>query len=162
MLFPDRTKPFEGQSDAVLLRLLLKGEAAGEMDAFGDLDARGQLGVAWCALNRATVKKVALRIAILKPYAFSCFLDPPEGLGRKLLAAPMTDPIGWTRADAVADLFEAGLTTDPTHGATHYVVDRLWGKPHHRGAWYGAEEIAAGRTIEKVRISHHVFATCAF
>lgn len=155
MLFPDRTKPIEKQTDEILLRLVLWGEARGERDAFGDLDSEGMLAVAHVVRNRMALKARSLRAIILQPWQFSCFNqhDPNRA---KMLGAPMLDKIGWTRADAVADLFEKARTIDPTLGSTHYCTSSLWGRDE-KGAWYGKQEIAAGRTKERARISSHVF-----
>jgi hypothetical protein len=57
----------------------------------------------------------------------------------------------------------AGQTSDPTEGATHYVVKSLWNRPplvalHPK--WFEATEIASGRTKLKLEVGNHVFATC--
>jgi len=160
MTAPASNLPLEEQTPGVLLRLLLWGEARGEMDNQRDLDARGMYAVGRVALNRSHYsrwKNMTLRDVILEPKQFSCFnQDDPNRF--KLLHAPSIEPLSWARADAVGDLLE-WLSEDTTHGATHYVVSGMWGKPG-RG-WYQDQEILAGRTMLKATIGHHSFATAA-
>ncbi|MEY2849589.1 MAG: hypothetical protein RI885_2256 [Actinomycetota bacterium] len=159
MIHPDPEKLLEDQGAQILLRLLLWGEARGERDAGGDLDARGMLGVAWVAMNRSKDRSMTLPEVILQPWQFSCFNanDPNRA---SMLKAHELEPVAWSRADAVADLVEASLTIDPTKGASHYVVEALWGRSG-TAKWFGKIEIDAGRTVELARIGHHVFARAA-
>ena len=149
----------EQQPESVVLRMLLYGEARGEHDAGGTLEAVAMLGVAWVVLNRARRKKMDPKTVILAPWQFSCFNanDPNRA---KLLNAEKADPISWERADTVADLFEAGLTTDPTNGATHYVTTSLWSRPDSTvPQWYEQSVVASGVTKKTALLGHHVFAT---
>lgn len=148
----------EQQPESAVLRMLLFGEARGEQDAGGTLEAMSMLAIAWVVMNRARRKKQDPKAVILAPWQFSCFNanDPNRA---KLLDAEKRDPISWERADSVADLFESGLTTDPTHGATHYVTSNLWDRPDSTvPQWYEQSVIASGITKKTVVIGHHTFA----
>lgn len=157
-MIPVPGKPIEEQPESVVLRMLLWGEARGEKDAGGTLESVAMLAVAWVVLNRARKHKMDLKAVILQPWQFSCFnaSDPNR---KKMLTAAALDMIAWERADTVADLFESGMTTDPTKGATHYVTSNLWNRADSsKPQWYESGAIASGVTKETVRIGHHVFA----
>lgn len=150
----------EQQPEGVLLRMLMWGEARGEQDQGGRLESIAMLAVAWVARNRAIARKQDMRTVILAPWQFSCFNvnDPNRD---KMLVAHKLDPVSWERADTVADLFEAGLTSDPSHGADHYVTLSLWNRDAldpESPQWFEAPLIAATRTTEVARYGHHVFA----
>lgn len=155
--------PLEAQPEGILHRILLWGEARGETDDAGALESVAMLAVAFVPANRAARRKTSIRAEILRPWQFSCFNanDPNRA---KLLDAPTIDPASWERADTVVDLFESGLVLDPSRGATHYVVASLWNRDPLNPAsikWFEAPEIAARRTVELVRLGHHVFAGAA-
>ncbi len=154
--------PIEQQPPGVVARLALCGEARGEQDAAGTLEAIAMAAVYWVGLNRIALRRnrgKSIGDVFLEPWQFSCFNtnDPNRA---KLLDLWKTDPVSWERADTVADLAERGLLHDPTFGSTHYCTANLWGLPTPEGAavqWFHASEIQAGRTKEKARIGGHVF-----
>lgn len=150
------------QPERVLHRLLLFGEARGEQDSGGTLEATAMLAVAWVPMNRTLRHRPAttLKEEILRRWAFSCF-NPNDPNRPLLLHAPSLDAVSWERADTVVDLLEARLTLDPSRGATHYCAVRLWGREPvspARPQWFERPEIEAGRTRELARWGHHVFA----
>lgn len=158
--------PIESQPEAIICRLVLVGEARGEQDEGGALESVAMLGVLWVGENRRLDRKHRwpdnLRGVFLQRAQFSCFnqYDPNRA---KLLDLWKSDPVTWERADTVADLFESGLTLDPTMGATHYCTEALWGRddptlPFH---WYSRQEIDAGRTVRLRQFGHHVFGRAA-
>lgn len=144
------TRPAPGltldqQSEAIIIRLLLWGEARGE-------PVIGKLAVLYVLHNRAMKRDTSLKAEALRPLQFSCFNaeDPNRG---KMLNAWKDDPIQWAICDAVASAYENGVTTDPTKGADHYYVTRMkhppeWGRGHKD--W-----------IECAEIGHHVFGITA-
>ena len=153
----------EQQDERVVRRLLLCGEARGEQDAEGTLEAAAMAAVVFLPKNRRSRprwKVQSEREIMLAPWQFSCFNanDPNR---EKLLGLWQTDPISWERADTVADLFERGLLVDPTGNATHYVTANLWNMETPEGKsvqWFHRSEIDSGRTHETARWGHHVFA----
>jgi len=155
VILPEPSKPIEQQTEAVLSRLLLWGEARGE-------GAIGMLAVLWCAYNRLGKNGTSLRDVILKPWQFSTF-NRNDSNRDKLLKAHVQEPDAYKMADTVATLMEAGHTNDPTHGATHYCTDALWGRPKEfiTAKWFEDECIADGRTKETFRHGHHVFGITA-
>lgn len=171
----DKGKTLPEQPPELLLALTLYGEARGE-----PID--GKKAVAWVVRNRmaAAARRVAERGSkhplfgdgtvggvVLKPYQFSCWNKGDPNL-RKMLDIVQTDGESagaglWAILRAVASgvLAEPPEWDDPTWGATHYCTVNLWDSPDHPGAWYGADEIAAGRTKETVTLGNHVFAKVA-
>ena len=161
-------KPIAGvalelQPDLIISRLALALEARGEQDQDGRLESDAMLAVWHVANNRAVDRlgrwPTTMRLVLLQPRQFSCFnlRDPNRAAALELWR---TDPASWERADTVCDLAEGGRTVDITHGSTHFCREGLWGmdKP---GAWYGRQEIEAGRTVRIVRYGHHVFGRAA-
>ncbi len=147
--------------------LALVGEARGEQDAGGDLEAVAMLCVLWVGNNRIKDARnrwpKTMRQAFLQPWQFSCF-NPHDPNRDKLLEVWKSDPVTWERADTTCDLFEQECTVDPTDGATHYCTLGLWGvddaaREHPR--WHSKQEIEARRTVETARWGHHVFARAA-
>jgi N-acetylmuramoyl-L-alanine amidase len=102
-------------NDKDLLALCIMGEARGE-------PVIGKLAVAHVVLNRAAhpgwwghdVKSV-----LLKKYQFSCFLDSDPNRAHMGDWLKYTHP-GMETCLTISELSLAGLTTDPTDGATHY------------------------------------------
>lgn len=141
---PDASKPIEQQTDAVLRRMLLYGEARNQ-------PALGMLAILWVCLHRAQKANKGWADIILAPKQFSSFNadDPNREL---LLTAADRDRPAWIKVDAVCELFEDGITTDPTNGATHYynpkVVSPAWGRGHP--GW-----------VETAVIDDHVFGRAA-
>jgi spore germination cell wall hydrolase CwlJ-like protein len=123
MMFPNPQKPIEDQDEPVLLRMAAWAEARGEGPV-------GQLAVMCFIGNRAAKSGKGLKHEILKPLQFSAFNqnDPNR---KKMLLAHDLSPAGWAQIDAVATLYEAGVTKDPTEGSTHYYahasVNPAWG-----------------------------------
>lgn len=169
---PDRrplpSLTIEQQQQPVVCALALIGEAWGEQDLGGNLEAASMLGVLWTAENRRTDPAGrwprTLREVFLQPHQYSCFnADSP--VRSRLLVAHGLDPVSWERADTVCDLFDVGLTLDPTRGATHFCHERLWARDYDiartRPPWYSKQEIEIGRTIRLVQIGQHIFARAA-
>lgn len=154
--------PIEQQSDDVLAAMLVWGEARGEGPV-------GKLAVIWVAKNRVAKSGYPLRKVILRPYAFSCFLESDPNRSMMLEPLKHGSPQTWEACWDAAMFVLSGSEPDPTHGATHYctVLDAqgkpLWGRPQHGRLpqWYEAPEIEAGRTVETARIGGHVFARAA-
>lgn len=153
----------EQQPEGVILRMLLCGEARGEDDASGTLEAVAMLAVLWTLENRRRRprwERLSLKAIALQPWQFSCF-NPNDPNRPALLDLHKSDPISWERADTVCDLFERGLTVEPIKRATHYCTAALWGRAPRDPAkplWFEAPEIAAGRTRKVAEWGHHVFA----
>ena len=105
-------------SDVVLLALCIWGEARGE-------SLEGQVAVAHVVLNRAITGGWwgdSVREVILKEYQFSAFAEGGPVLNRlrrEGLAGPMSSH-KWMTYRTVAGMVLAGLTVDPTDGATHF------------------------------------------
>lgn len=124
MIKPVPGLAIEQQPSSVLSRMLLYGEARNQ-------PAIGALAVLSVVYNRASQSGKTVRDEILKPWQFSSFNqnDPNRAL---LLDAWKTDPVSWSRADAICELYEEHATPDPTKGATHYynpsVVQPAWGR----------------------------------
>jgi len=144
VIFPDEHKSIEDQSEGALLRMAAWAEARGEGPV-------GQLAVIYVIANRAAKSGKGIKHEILKPLQFSAF-NPGDPNREKMLHAHDLGPAGWAQVDAVADLFESGLTKDPTQGATHYyahnVVDPPWGPRDPRWQF-------------KAKINRHTFGVAA-
>lgn len=158
--------PLEQQPEGVVLRCLLCGEARGEQDAGGTLEAVAMLAILWVLDARHARERwarMSLKEIALQPWQFSCFNanDPNRA---RLLDLWKDDPTSWERADTICDLFERGLTLPPVRRATHYCTKALWGRaPKNPGTpqWFEAPEIAAGRTRKVAEWGSHVFAEAA-
>lgn len=166
---PDPTKPHEQQDPIVLLGMVVWAEARGESSA-------GRDAVAHVPLNRVALAPrfgADLVGVIMHPWAFSClnryhqidgsYLDDPN-------RAKMLRPLAygtvaeWEDSYRAAQQAMAGITTDPTNGATHYVTVDLWRRPCPGGRdpkWFEAPEVDAGHTIEMARIDNMVYAKAA-
>ena len=170
-MIPDPNQPPEGQSPSILRALTVYGEARGEPIA-------GKQGVAHAIDNRMRLADAFLvrhghphplfgdgtvAACVLKPWQFSCW-NPNDPNRQHLLDFIKQGPITVGDLTAWADCVNAGETAstlpDPTQGATHYVVVGLWGKDRP-GAWYGEQEITAGRTVRTVQLGNQVFARVA-
>lgn len=147
----------EQQPDDILCAMLAWGEARGEPEL-------GRIAVVWVAKNRSLARSQPIRRVILAPWQFSSFNanDPNR--------EKMLDPARFSSAEIWAACYEAaaqvleGSVPDPTEGSSHYCTVGLWGNPTpagHKVQWYHQLEIEAGRTVETVRIGHHVFARAA-
>jgi hypothetical protein len=143
----------EYQPGPVVCGLALVGEARGERDEGGNLEALAMLAILWVAENRRQGDgrrwPSSLKAVFLQRHQFSCF-NAEDPNRPKLLTLWRDDPVTWERADTVCDLFESGWTVDPTMGATHYCSERLWGRDDSArpggAAWHSLQEIEAGRT----------------
>lgn len=143
------TRPVPGltaaeQPEKALLRMVLWAEARGEGPV-------GVLAVWWVIATRAARQKKSKREIMLARRQFSC-LNATDPQGPKMVTADMDDQRGWAMVDAVATLAEAGYTSDPTLGATHYynpaVASPAWGRGHPQ--W-----------VETAVIGRHVFGRAA-
>ena len=135
----------EDQPESVILRMVLYGESRGE-------SALGKLAVLWVIHNRALKADTTLKVQVLKPWQFSSFNENDPNRA-KLLTAWKDDPHAWKDCDAVAQIFEARMTKDPTDGATHYYVVDMdnppkWGRGHP--GWH-----------ETALLGRHVFGNAA-
>jgi len=153
----------ESQPDDLLAAMLVWGEARGESHISKE-------AIIWVVKNRVAAHRFGstLRQVILKPYAFSCLnhARPGEVDTRAQMLDPLAHDLAkvWDECCLAAEMVMDGQAPDPTHGATHYVRDYLWGDPTppgHAVQWYHQIEIEAGRTVETARIGHHVFARAA-
>jgi spore germination cell wall hydrolase CwlJ-like protein len=170
----DSAKTLAEQPGPLLLAATLYGEARGE-------PAVGKRAVAWVVRNRLTAARKwreakgrqhplfgdgTVAGVVLRPWQFSCWNKGDPNLAR-LVELVRTDGESagkamWAVMRAVADgvLAEPPEWTDPTWGATHYCTVALWGQDNPK-AWFGAQEIAEGRTKETVTLGNHVFARVA-
>lgn len=128
----------EQQTEAVLKRIVLWGEARGE-------PVFTKLCILWVIKNRMTRKGTHWRDEILRPKAFSCFNHDDPNLP-KLLIGFKLEPEAWVECEAVVDLFD--WTKDPTGGANHYYDLRMnpppaWGRGH--ALW--KEKLIAGDLV---------------
>lgn len=167
-------KPLAEQPPVSLLALTLWGEARGE-------PALGKRAVAWVVRNRMSIAEAwkehkgrqhplfgdgTVAGVVLRPYQFSCWLkgDPNSAKMHEAIATDAANltPGLWAILKAVAAgvLNDVPEWADPTYGATHYCTKELWGQDNPK-AWHGRQEIAEGRTVEKVIINNHVFARVA-
>lgn len=119
-------------TDKQALTLTLWGEARGE-----PLD--GKIAVASVIRNRVKAGQ-SYRAVCLAPFQFSCWNDGDDENHRKLMSLtrqllmqePARDTLQPTFLSCarVADQTIAGITADPTKGATHYVtIDLLNAHP---------------------------------
>lgn len=146
MIRPAPGLPIEQQPEAWVECACVWAEARGE-------PTKGKLAVRCVIHTRAMTAGTSDKEQVLKPRQFSSFnADDPNRV--KLLGAHLADPDGWAACEAVCDLFEAGLTLDPTMGATHYLNrDALL----HQPSWSLAENGWEPHVI----IGHHEFGRAA-
>lgn len=157
---PDPNLPPEQWPDDTLVAVTMWKEARGE-------PVMGQLAVGCVIMNR--VKRVgSVAKVVLRPYQFSCWNenDPNESLN----SPHLTDPGGWKRAAALAEIVINGWMYDRngkdtvTGGATHYCTSNLWSVPadvnHPR--WHDAQQILSGNTTRMCAFGSHVFAKAAW
>lgn len=104
------------------LATMIYGEARGESE-------RGQVAVAYTAVNRAVNKTVCK--VVLAPKQYSIFNDNPV-LRTAALSANIEplqkntiDEASWEQAVRVAGLVIRKKVADPTNGATHYIAEKL-------------------------------------
>ena len=116
----------EEQPEAIVVCLALWGEARGE-------SPEGKLGVLYVLHNRAKRRSKSLKEIALQPLQFSTFNEDDPNRAR-LLKADQSDLASWAACEAIYGIYEAGWTTDPTLGSTHYfahnIVTPKWGPGH--------------------------------
>jgi spore germination cell wall hydrolase CwlJ-like protein len=111
------------------------GEARGEPVA-------GQYAVAHVILNRARKHAQRPKDVCLQPFQFGCW-TPTDPNYEKILDLDLSNQV-FVRCVQVALEVLAGLSTDPTHEATHYHTTSIlpsWAKGH----------------TPCYRVGHHVF-----
>lgn len=124
IVIPDPTKSIEEQTSSVLERMLVYGEARDQSNA-------GKLAVLYVAHNRSVKLDIPISSAILIHNQFSCFniSDPNRS---KLMTAHKDDPLTWIICHTVCNMFDLGLTKDPTYGSLNYYNPNIsspsWGK----------------------------------
>jgi N-acetylmuramoyl-L-alanine amidase len=162
--FPDPEMDLKWQEPTVLLALTVLGEAEGESD-------QGKVAVAHVVKNRMRKKPTkwgTVADTVLAPWQFSCwnegdarrdFLDTVVERGTHNIPTHVWVDC-WKAAAAALD----GTSPDPTHGATHYCTEELWGTDDGKRArprWFSRQEIEAERTVQTAHIGRHVFARAA-
>lgn len=108
---------------------------------------------------------MTLKDVMLRRWAFSCFnRDDPNR--QKLLRPVEAEGLGlWVLCWHSAAEARDGQSSNPTLGATHYCVQRLWSRPAVVPAhpkWFEFPEVEAGRTKKILTIGQHVFAAARF
>jgi len=159
MIAPDPKGTPREQDPLVLMALTVLGEAEGEPYA-------GKLAVAHVIVNRMRKGNLSVADTVLAPWQFSCW-NP--GDPRKLFLtnvilkeAKNVLPGLWEQCVQACEAAMNEPETDPTAGATHYVVIDLWScddEKRKRARWHSLQCIAEGITKELVRIGRHVFAS---
>jgi spore germination cell wall hydrolase CwlJ-like protein len=104
------------------LATMIYGEARSE-------PVRGQVAVAYTAINRAVNKSVCQ--VVLAPMQYSIFNNNPEL--RAIALSPVLEPTqhntidedSWDQAMQTARLVIKSKIADPTGGATHYIADKV-------------------------------------
>lgn len=158
MRFPDAHLPLEHQEPDTLLAITVWGEARGESPL-------GRAAVAHSILNRCRQKGLTVAQVVLKPWQYSCFnkSDPNSHKIEKLVSsAGASVPLGeWAVCYTSAIEAIRGESSDPSAGATHYVVKKLWMQPQtgRRAKWFELPCIANGTTKKTAVVDGHVFAT---
>ena len=159
MITPDPKATPREQTPLVLMALTVLGEAEGEPYA-------GKLAVAHVIVNRMKKHFTGVADTVLAPWQFSCW-DP--GTHRKEFLLTV---INKEAKNVLAGIWEECLQacetamkepdTDPTFGATHYVIIEEWScddARHKRPRWHSLQCITRGITKELARIGKHVFAS---
>lgn len=158
MKFPDQTRAIEQQDEDVLLSMLVWGEGRGE-------PPEGRSAIAHVPLTRMSLKLgTSLREIILKKKQFSCFNanDPNRA---KLLRPVEHEGLGlWAACWRTACEAMTGQSVSPAHGATHYVVRKMWAQPAvnpTRPQWFERPCIVDGHTVMVAAVGGHIFARTA-
>lgn len=154
MKFPDPKKALDEQDEDTLLAMACWGEARGEPPL-------GRIAMVHSVLNRTKQKHLSIKQVLLKKWQYDCFMPSDPNLHQ------LMDPVNhgglgtWAICWRAATEAILGQSADPTNGATHYCVQALWNRPQlaARPKWFEAPEIAGGRTVLKLIVGHHVFAT---
>lgn len=115
-LYPEKSGlPVKSQCDLVLLAICIWGEARGESED-------GKAAVAHVVLNRWKKQSwygETINDVILKPYQFSFFNKPVD-------LSVIKNDLTWESCVFAAWEAILGISTDPTHGATHYCRWDCW------------------------------------
>jgi len=104
------------------LATMVYGEARGEAK-------RGQIAVAYTAVNRAKNKSVCQ--VVLAPKQYSIFNNNPvlRAAASSLHITPVQknaiDSASWSRAVRVAEMVLRQSVSDPTNGSTHYLAPKV-------------------------------------
>jgi spore germination cell wall hydrolase CwlJ-like protein len=125
--------------DTLLLAALIAGEARGE-------PVEGQHAVAWVVRNRVEIPRWwghTYREVMLKPWQFSTFNPVGDEWEAREVVLNRLDVATHAHVH-IAGIVMAGLTRDPTHGATHYHATYV------SPAW--ADEL-----VETAHIGAHIF-----
>lgn len=107
---------------AKCLATMVYGEARSE-------PIRGQIAVAFTAINRAKNKTICQ--VVLKPKQYSIFNNNPalRMAAQSLIVAPQQknsiDNASWQQAIAVASAVLQAKVQDPTQGAQYYIADKV-------------------------------------
>ena len=121
------------QAEEKCLATAVYGEARGE-------SLRGKIAVAYSALNRAVNRTICG--VILAPKQYSIFNNNPTL--RAAAMSPNIDPPknnviderSWKESVMVAKIVISKSVSDPTHGATHYLADKVMKiKHYHYPKW---------------------------
>ena len=125
----DTSTPLEAVSiqrvdpkEAKCLATTIYGEARGE-------SVKGQIAVAYTAVNRATNRRICQ--VVLAPKQYSVFNDNPSlrkaAMSLKIVPRQknIIDVISWKQATEIAEAILKKEIPDPTNGATHYFSPSL-------------------------------------
>ncbi len=108
---PCTTDPsFSHDDDTMLLARMLWGECGVHANMIE------KIAIAYSAINRKNRKNTSLRTELLRPHAYSCFLDR-----KKMLDPTKGGAEAWQESYRIADQILQGVFSDNTGGATHYV-----------------------------------------
>lgn len=149
---PNPDLPPEKWEPDTLLACTIWGEARGE-------DLLGKLAIASVVMNRLKRKGLGpegIARVVLQKKHFSCWNEDDPNAEKMVHPIMHSTAVVWDACATIAALALAGLTVDPTRGATHYLVNDLWGTGS--GKWYSNDEIASGRTKLTVVHGNHTFA----
>lgn len=127
------TYSIEDRQQEKCLATMVYGEARGE-------SSKGQIAVAWTAINRA--KDKSLCDVVLKPKQYSIFNNNPElrAVALSMNIEPQQqnsiDSDSWALVKHNVQLVLRYKIADPTQGATHYIADKVMrAKRYHYPKW---------------------------
>ena len=149
---PNPDLPPEKWEPDTLLACTIWGEARGE-------DLLGKLAVASVVMNRLKRRNLGqdgVAKIVLAKWQFSCWNEDDPNAEKMVNPVKHGTAVVWDVCATIAALALAGLTADPTRGATHYCTNNLW--QTKQGQWYSADEVAKGRTVLTAVIGNHTFA----
>lgn len=100
----------------------------------------GKLGVAYTIINRMRRHSLGAYQVCWAPFQFSCWLQSPEQLAKRMTNAPNEAIIeAWKAVELAND----GSVADPTNGATNYLnvaIVTATRPDHDLPSWVGALE----------------------